>query len=265
MPSPEAAPPDDPRLRGSRHRDPAAPTAGLDLIEIHAHLLPGIDDGCANLAESLAVARHCVSLGYRHLVCTPHIWTDLPGNTRPAIERHVADLQLTLNRAGIPLTLYPGGEVNLHRGLLDTDPATLPTFASLGTHLLVDAWLWSWPDWLTPVLKHLQTGGRTVILAHPERLGLLQDDLDLVRRFLDLGVLLQGNLYCFADPPHEPTRQLADRYLDDGLYFALAGDLHRPDTLPGRVAGLQKVIDRIGLDGAVRLLRDQPSTLLPRN
>lgn len=242
--------------------EPVSPTASLGLVEVHAHLLPGIDDGCQDLTESLKVARFAVGLGYRHLVCTPHIWRGLPDNTRPAIEQRVRQLQHELDAAAIPLRLYPGGEINLHQGLLETDPTTLPTYASLGRHFLVDTWLDAWPDWLEAVLRHLQTGGRSVILAHPERLFLLHDDPDLVRRFLDLGVLLQGNLFCFADPPGQPTRLLADRYLDEGLYFILGGDLHRPDTLASREEGLLKVIDRVGLDVAALLLRDRPMALL---
>lgn len=239
------------------------PTAELGLVEVHAHLIPAVDDGSRSVAESLRIAAEVVRHGYRQLVCTSHIWPSLPHNTLPEILRRTAQLQAEIDATGIPLRLHPGGEINLHAALLHEDPDTLPTYANLGRHYLVDTWLWKWESWLTPVLRHLQKSGRTVILAHPERLGMLQERPELLDRLSDLGVLFQGNLYCFADPPHEPTRQLADRFLDENRYFMLGGDLHREDTLPFRFDGLSKVIARVGLDEVRRLVRDNPLTLLP--
>lgn len=237
-------------------------TAGLGLVEVHSHLIPAVDDGSRTQAESIAIARECVARGYNRLVCTPHIWPDLPHNNLPAIRKAVADLQLQLDDAGVALRLYVGGEINLREGLTEVAPDSLPTYADRGTHVLVDAWIWKWETWLTPTIRHLQQGGRTVILAHPERLGLIQDHPSQIKRFQDHGVLFQGNLYCFADAPGQPTREVAERMLDAGQYFMLGGDLHRSETLDARWRGLERVIARCGLDLVKTLLQDRPATLL---
>jgi protein-tyrosine phosphatase len=229
---------------------------------MHAHLLPGIDDGSRSVAESVTIAQRLVERGYETLVCTPHIWTDLPGNSLATVAPRVATLQAELQRANVPLKLLPGGEIALRPDLVNLRPDALPTYANRGRVFLVDTWVFDWPDWLTPTLRHLQQGGRTVVFAHPERTGMIQENPDNAKKLRDLGVLLQGNMYCLTDPVGEPTRELFESFLDDGLYYMLAGDLHREDSMAKRLRGLDKVTDRIGTDAVHTLLRDNPAKLL---
>ena len=74
-----------------------------------------------------------------------------------------------------------------------------------------------------------------VILAHPERMAAVQNDPKLVDYFSDLGMLLQGNLQCFADPIGAPTRRVAEKLLAEGRYFLLGSDLHNLASLRMRL------------------------------
>src|SRR5258706_8043592 len=82
-------------------------------VDVHTHLLPGVDDGCATVEESITCARALVTAGYTHAYCTPHVWPDLPGNNAREIKGRVADLQGAFDDAGVALKLLPGGELNL--------------------------------------------------------------------------------------------------------------------------------------------------------
>jgi len=82
-------------------------------IDVHAHLLPGVDDGCADCQESIACARVLVEAGYTHAFCTPHVWPDLPHNNVQGIAQSVTNLQTELDRAQVGLQLLCGGEMNL--------------------------------------------------------------------------------------------------------------------------------------------------------
>jgi protein-tyrosine phosphatase len=237
-----------------------APPSGL--IEVHSHLLPGVDDGSRSPAESINIARRLVAHGYTRLVCTPHVWPNLPHNNTADIRRAVADLQAKLDDAAVPLKLHAGGEISLIENLLNADPDSLPSYAGLGRHLLVDAWLDEWEPWLTPVIRHLQSRGHTLILAHPERMALIQMNHDNARRFTDLGLLLQGNLYTLVDEPTDATRETVDHLLHTNQYFMLGGDIHRETALESRFRGLAAAFDRLGPDVAYRLLRNNPLTLL---
>src|SRR5258708_40274526 len=84
-------------------------------IDVHSHLLPGVDDGCASLEETLESARRMVAAGYTHSFCTPHYWPNL-NTSVSTIGQWRMELQTALDAAAIPLTSTPGAEINLRPG-----------------------------------------------------------------------------------------------------------------------------------------------------
>jgi protein-tyrosine phosphatase len=127
---------------------------------------------------------------------------------------------------------------------------------------IFDLWADRLPPHFEPSVRWLQSLGLTVILAHPERMRAVQDDPGLADCFVELGLLLQGNLQCFADPPHADTRRTAERFLAEDRYFCLGSDTHGPASLDVRLHGLATVIERFGKDAADRLTIDNPRRLL---
>lgn len=232
-------------------------------IDVHSHLLPGIDDGCRTLDESLACARVLVSEGYTHSFCTPHIWPNLPQNSIANIAANVRRLQTALDDNQIPLELIPGGEINLRPDTMQTAEAELVTYASHRRFILMDMWADRMPDFFEPSVRWMQSLGLKVVLAHPERMRAVQLEPDLADYFDDLGLLLQGNLQCLADPPRTATRQVADMYLADGRYFMLGSDLHNLETLDHRIRGLHRAIEAVGEEAVEQLTATNPRQLLP--
>jgi protein-tyrosine phosphatase len=214
-------------------------------IDVHSHLLPGIDDGCADLAESLSCARQLVAAGYTHSFCTPHYWPNL--QTSPAtVPQWTAALQKELDAANIPLRLYPGGEINLRPGFSDGDPEHVVSYGMARRYALVDVWAETLPDFFEPQIRWLQSLGMKVILAHPERMRAVQDQPELADYFEDLGMLMQGNLQCLSDPETALTRRVMERYLDRGRYFMLGTDLHNLRTIDLRLNGLKRATQLVG-------------------
>lgn len=232
-------------------------------IDVHAHLLPGVDDGCQSLDDSLECARGMVRAGYTHLFCTPHIWPNLPNNTPAQICQWTEQLQVQLDIAQIPLRLLPGGELNLQSQAEAGRPEEPMTFAMAGKYVLADFWANELPPYVEPEVRWLQSLGLRVILAHPERMRAVQDDPSLMDLFRDMGMLLQGNLQCLTDPLDKPSRRLAERFLLEGRYFLLGSDLHNPASLLSRLGGLHRAIELIGVDGVAKLTIENPRQLLP--
>lgn len=234
-------------------------------IDVHSHLLPGIDDGCATLEESLHCARKLVEAGYTHSFCTPHIWPGLPRNTGERIVEWTQRLQGELDEADIPLRLIPGGENNLRADFVQLDPTALVTYAMQHRYLLIDFWSDKLPAYFAEVVRWIQGHDLKVILAHPERMRAVQDNPSLADYFADLGLLLQGNLQCLGDPPEHPTNRVAQQYLREGRYFLLGSDLHKYESLPVRLAGLQCAIDLVGEQTVWKLTRDNALSLMPES
>ena len=232
-------------------------------IDVHCHLLPGCDDGCRTLEESIECARMMVAAGYTHSFCTPHVWPNLPANTADKIPRQVAALQAALGSAGVPLRLMPGGEINLRADTPSTQVENLVSYGMLRKFVLIDLWADELPPFFRATVQWLQAQGVTVVLAHPERMEAVQRDPDLADYFAEIGLLLQGNLQCFSDPLGSPTRSVVERYLLEGRYFLLGSDLHNLKSLPMRLDGLRRAIDLAGDDAINRLTMTNPRQLLP--
>ena len=232
-------------------------------IDVHAHLIPDLDDGCRTVGDSIACARELVAAGYTHAFCTPHVWPSYDIIKRDTVPKWTAQLQESLDEASVPLTVLPGGEMNLHEGTRDLSDDYLITYAMHGRYMLADIWASELPGFFEPTIKHLQSRGFTVILAHPERMRAVQDNPKLADYFADLGLLLQGNLQCFGDPRDAHTRRVAEQYLAEGRYFMLGSDTHNPQSMRIRMEGLRNAIALAGEDAINKLTMENPRKLLP--
>jgi protein-tyrosine phosphatase len=232
-------------------------------IDVHSHLIPGVDDGCRTVEQSIECARMLAGAGYTHVFCTPHVWPNYPHVTRENVRRWTDILQLELRTANIPITLLPGGELNLSPATLRNDPDHIIPLALGNQFILTDIWADLIPSFFEPTIRWLQDMKLTVILAHPERCRAVQDHPEIAEWLAKIGVLLQGNLQCFADPPEALTRRIAERYLRERRYFLLGSDTHNPEGLPGRLTGLQNAIALAGEAVINQLTIENPRQLLP--
>lgn len=231
-------------------------------IDVHSHLLPGIDDGCKNVAESVACAKLMVQAGYTHSFCTPHVWPHLSRNTVSHIPRYTEELQSALDMAGVRLRLIPGGELNLREDMHATPDDGLVSYGMRRKFVLIDLWCDTLPRFFQKGMEWLQSKDVKVILAHPERMAAVQKEPELADYFAKIGLLLQGNLQCFSDPLGSPTRRTAERLLLEKRYFLLGSDLHNLASLPMRLEGLKRATDLVGRETVDALTLTNPAQLL---
>jgi protein-tyrosine phosphatase len=231
-------------------------------IDVHAHLIPGVDDGCGSVADAIECGRMLVAAGYSDCVCTPHVWPNLAAQTRDNLAAWVRDLQTAFDEFGVALKLWPGSELNLNPTVMQTPPQRIITYALQDRHILVDMWADVLPEWFEPTIRWLQAMHLTVILAHPERMRAIQDRPELADQLAAMGVLLQGNLQCFADRPEADTRRTAERFLREDRYFVLGSDTHNPAGLHHRLKGLENAKSLVGEATIRRLTVEHPAQLI---
>jgi protein-tyrosine phosphatase len=237
-------------------------------VDVHTHLLPGVDDGCETVEESITCARALVGAGYTHAFCTPHVWPNLPENNPRDIRERVADLQSAYARADVPLTLLPGGENNLLSAwpnLRDKPRGEVVTLGLLGQYVLFDFWTDTADtvrERIEPAVRHLREQGFELILAHPERIAALQKEVRALDRLTELGVRLQLNSWCMAEPRGDRRRDIAERLLKDGRYFLIGTDLHRPNGMAARIEGLAVAERLVGASEVNRLTVENPALLM---
>jgi protein-tyrosine phosphatase len=264
----------DPDDDDAAEQESTASAVGVGLIDIHGHLLPGVDDGCQTLKESIECARRMAAAGFTHAFCTPHIWTDLPHNNALTLPAAVAELQAALDEAGVALKLYPGGELRLGPETAELPPDDLVLLnlgqSRGGRFLLFDAWESEWPAHLERAMLRLMQMHVTPIMAHPERCEFFYDDpLNAADRLAELGVLLQLNCYVLDDQAlskglcTKPMRRAAERLVEFDYYSFLATDVHRAETLDERLAAMEGAREQMGTAMFRKLTKRNPIQLLP--
>lgn len=238
------------------------PSAGY--LDLHCHILPGIDDGCRTLLESLEVVRRWSQAGFTGAVCTPHVCTTwFPDNNPARIVAWVAALEIEIAAAGVPFQLWPGGEVRLAEGTIDWfGEFGVPT-SGPGRAVLIDWWGRDWPPYCDATIAWLQAEGYQPVLAHPERMGLETEELNAVIADLQArGVWLQGNLNSLGGGEGRAAQGRADAWLAAGRYYLLASDTHGPDSVAGRAAGLDRVRKQYGEAVVTQLLVERPRDVM---
>ena len=158
--------------------------SGDNLIDLHCHLLPGIDDGAKDLEMSLAMARMASSDGISTIACTPHILPGVYNNTGPAIRGAVARLRESISEAGIPIGLVTGADVHIapDLGVQLRDGRALTLNDS--RYLLLEPPHHVLPPRLEELIFGLQAAGYVPILTHPERLSWIEGHYDLIERLV---------------------------------------------------------------------------------
>ncbi|MCC7203924.1 MAG: hypothetical protein IT441_02505 [Phycisphaeraceae bacterium] len=209
-------------------------------IDIHAHLIPGVDDGCQTIEESLACVRLLKQNGYVGTICTPHMaWVDdLPECTPAHVAEWVSQLRRQLKEHGENYAIWPGGELRLFDGVIDwLKQHGVPTLAG-SRCVLTDMWETRWPTYAIPAFRWLLDQGYQPILAHPERLNCPEELPARLVEVQAMGVWLQGNANCFTGAEGYHADIFVRQFLAEGRYRLLGLDMHRPDTLPSRFDGL---------------------------
>ncbi|HEX8121468.1 MAG TPA: CpsB/CapC family capsule biosynthesis tyrosine phosphatase [Solirubrobacteraceae bacterium] len=207
------------------------------MIDLHTHVLCGIDDGPPDLVGSIAMAEIAVAEGVRTLVATPHVRDDYPLVVPHEIPERVADLQAALDRYELPLRIVPGGEVAVGAALeLSDEELRAVTLGGNGTMLLVETPHGPLPAYFEGLIDAIADRGFVVVLAHPELNPDLQADPDRLGELVARGALVQLTARSLREPRRSRARSLAATALERGWGHVLASDSHSAEWRSPRLA-----------------------------
>ncbi|THF74689.1 tyrosine-protein phosphatase [Cohnella fermenti] len=196
------------------------------MIDIHSHLLPGVDDGSAEMEESLAMARSAARQGIRKVIATPHHNNGRYVNPAAEVRRAVAELGDRLRQEGIPLDVLPGQEIRLTGRLLeDWDAGQLLTLADT-PYILLEMM----PDFeishLAEAIHELKVRGLIPVIAHPERHPELARRPEWFGELVELGALGQVTSHSLLGRFGHMIRRAAFRMCREGTIHLVATDAH---------------------------------------
>lgn len=199
----------------------------MTLVDLHCHLLPGIDDGSPDLATSLKLAREAVNDGVTHALLTPHHMNGRYVNHKTAVIKATDDFQQALNEAKIPLTVFPGQEVHLNGQLLEALDDDDILFADEGNrYLILEFPSQEVPQYALNMIFRLQERGIVPIIVHPERNAELLEHPEKLQPFLERGCLTQLTSSSYLGTFGKKIEKVTTRLIAAGQGTILASDAH---------------------------------------
>ena len=236
----------------------------LAAVDLHLHLLPGLDDGSPDLDAALAHAARMAAAGVTQAACTPHVKHHFPGVDVAAIAGLTAALQDELDAAGIPLELHPSGELDWERAAeLSLEELDLLALGPPGARwLLVESPFAGFLDGFVALVAELQAAGFGVLLAHPERASGALAAGPALPLLEDAGCLLQVSTDSLAGDQGASAQRAAWALVRAGRAAVLASDGHPGSregvlTTAAREAGIDgATLAALAVEGPGRLLRE---------
>lgn len=233
------------------------------MIDLHCHILPGIDDGAKSLDMALAIARAQVADGVGIVACTPHIMPGVYPNTGPQIRAAVQSLQQTLDAAGIPLLLVDGADNHVAPDqLARLASGDMLTLAG-SRYVLIEPPHHIAPARLDEHFFSLMMAGYVPILTHPERLSWIKTHYEAFKQIALRGAWLQVTAGSLTGRFGGGAKYWGERLLDEGLVHILATDAHSINRRPPLLAeGVRVAEKHVGNEEAHRLVFERPRAIL---
>lgn len=233
------------------------------MIDLHCHMLPGIDDGAPDLKTALAMARIAVADGIRVVACTPHIYPGLYDNDAAGIRRALADFRVALAEAGIDLTLVEGADTHLAPELVQSLKAgRVPTLAG-SRYFLLEPPHHVAPPRLEEQVFALLAHGYVPVITHPERLSWIESHYAIFPRMAKAGAWLQLTAGAITGHFGKRPRYWSQKLMDEGLVHLIASDAHSTGRRAPVISEAREYAARqLGEAESWALVRDRPRAIL---
>ncbi|NLM96604.1 MAG: hypothetical protein GX175_03140 [Halanaerobiaceae bacterium] len=223
------------------------------MLDIHSHILPGVDDGARNIETALKIAEESVRQGLTGIVATPHFMEEGYRMTPAELKERVERLQKEIDDKGLQLRVYPGAEVFIYPSLVeDFEKGLVPTIND-GRYILLELPLDRFPVYTEEVLYNLKAAGTEIILCHPERYQEIMKNPDIFYNWVKEGIYGQLNTGSILGVFGERVKKTAVLLLKSNTIHLLGSDVH---SLDRRKQNFRDGLERIALlkDGLVEEL-----------
>jgi protein-tyrosine phosphatase len=234
------------------------------MIDLHAHVLPGVDDGPCDDRAALDLLRDLEAEGVTEVVATPHTLDGRFDVSRARMLEGVGRLQERAIEAGLGIQIHPGAEVMVQADLPEIlRRGEVSTLADTGRYLLVETSFQVVPPEIDRLFFELQLEGVVPVLAHPERTLPVQKHPDRLIPLIEAGILVQLDASSLTGHFGREARRAAILLLDRGLAHLVASDAHDHRLRPPRLqAAYWAVESRCGTEVARAMMQERPAQIL---
>lgn len=195
-------------------------------VDMHNHLIPGIDDGSKSLDESVELIRLLHELGLRKLIMTPHVMSEFYRNTPEMIQNGLVQVRLAVADAGIDIELEAAAEYYMDEIFFEKIEKKEPLLTFGGNKVLVETGFLSKPQILIETFFRMEMAGYQPVFAHPERYLYLHQDTELLDSLAERNISFQLNLLSLTGYYSKPIKKFAEKLIDRGLIKLVGTDCH---------------------------------------
>lgn len=201
---------------------------GLSWLEVdmHSHLIPGIDDGSKTMEESIELIRRLSDYGLRKLITTPHIMSEYYRNTPEIIIMGLEDLRRAVKNEGIPIEIDAAAEYYMDEIFLEKVKSGEKMLTFGNNYILVETGFINRPQMLLEIIFQLEMAGYRPVLAHPERYQYLISDKQLLQDLTDRHILFQVNLLSLTGFYSKPVKDFGEMLIERRLVRFFGTDCH---------------------------------------
>lgn len=197
------------------------------MIDLHCHILPGVDDGAENIEASIAMAEQAVSQGITHILCTPHHNNGKYTNPKSEVISLVASFQAELDKRKLPLTVLEGQEVRITGDIIEDIRNDKILFTDLeDTYILIEFPTMEVPSYTEQVFFELLQMGKVPVIVHPERNAHFRKDPNNLIPFLEMGCLAQLTAPSYVGVFGKDIQKTAKIMVEHNLVQMVASDAH---------------------------------------
>jgi protein-tyrosine phosphatase len=235
------------------------------VIDLHCHILPGLDDGAGSMEESLSMARTALEDGIKTVVATPHTLDGLHINPLEQVTRAAVVLREALAGQGIALEICVGADVHLCPGMAERiGKGDAATINNTGKYLLLELPPQTIPERLRNEIFSLKLLGITPIITHPERHPVMQRDPGALRDLISLGSLAQVTAMSLTGEFGGTVMSCVERMVRDRLVHVIATDAHSAESRPPLLSRAVEAAEAIlgNPDEAKRMVTELPAAIL---
>ena len=235
------------------------------MIDIHAHILPSMDDGPSSLDQSLNMALKASDEGIHTIIATPHTLNGVYHNQREHILSECRKLNRALGEKNIPVKVLPGSEARLSMDITDElNDNQLMTMNDAGRYLLLELPDQFLPQAVTSFIRRLLNRGVTPVIAHPERNPSIQQKVELLYGLIQAGALSQLTSYSITGEFGSSALKCCKKLINQGMVHIIASDAHFPDKRFPMLSKAYAVISSMAGEDTTKKIKETPRMIISR-
>ena len=235
------------------------------MTDIHAHILPGIDDGAENMDDALEMAALAVESGVKTLVVTPHCmdFADRKNFWDTQLVQEIEKFRLQLAKENIPLEILPGMEIFGTHKTPDLIRQGKLTGINNSDYILIEFAFHNYAAQATEILESIIELGKRPVIAHPERYEYVLNDPSILNLWVEMGCLLQINKGSLLGAFGRREQALAFELVERDFAFAVASDAHSPVRRTTWMKDVKRLLTQeFSQSTAERLLKTNPEKII---